>query len=187
MHVGCYLGLSPQHATSVSLILHPRHGFVSPHFHCVFDDNFETLSDLGRFATLWPQNAKVQATIGTAIDDYSAITVPVGLAPPWFLSDDDESTTDSDDSSVDEGDSDDNDDDNNFLTDHVYNEPLPEPPEENEGDVPPPPQENEGAPQNEGARSERNEGARTDTNEGVRTGSTQSHRDKGAPSTFKSR
>jgi hypothetical protein len=38
--VGCYLGLSPQHATSVSLILHPRHCLVSPQFHCVFDDNF---------------------------------------------------------------------------------------------------------------------------------------------------
>jgi hypothetical protein len=38
--VGCYLGLSPQHATSISFILHPRHGLVSPQFHCVFDDNF---------------------------------------------------------------------------------------------------------------------------------------------------
>jgi hypothetical protein len=184
--VGCYLGLSSQHATSVSLILHPQH-FVSPQFHCVSDDNFESLSDMGRFATLWPPNAKVKATLGTVIDDYSATTLPGGIAPPWFLSDDDESTTDSDDSSVDEGDPNNNDDDNDFLTDHVYDEPPPEPPEENEGGVPPPPQENEGTPRDEGATLETNEGVRTDTNEGVRTGSTQSHQDKGAPSTFKSR
>jgi hypothetical protein len=44
--VGCYLGKSPQHTTSVHLILHPTTGHVSPQFHCVFDDNFETLTNL---------------------------------------------------------------------------------------------------------------------------------------------
>jgi hypothetical protein len=69
--VGCYLGISPQHTTSVSVILHPRYGFVSPQFHCAFDDNFETLFDLGCFATLWPQNTRIKVKT-TSADEYSA-------------------------------------------------------------------------------------------------------------------
>jgi hypothetical protein len=90
--VGCYLGCLSQHATSVSLILHPRTGHVSPQFHCIFDENFETLSDLGRFATLWPINPKLPATV---IHNYSDTNIPTGLDAPWFLShdaNDDEST-----------------------------------------------------------------------------------------------
>jgi hypothetical protein len=125
--VGCYLGLSPQHATSVSLILHPRHGLVSPQFHCVFDDNFEILSDLGRFATLWPQHAKIPVKNPPA-DDYSATPVPSGITPPWFLRDEDDdstvaSATASDESTLDEGDPEDI-FDFGTATDHVYDVPL---------------------------------------------------------------
>ena len=40
--VGVYLGHSSQHAQNVSLILNPRTGHISPQFHCVFDDNFDS-------------------------------------------------------------------------------------------------------------------------------------------------
>jgi uncharacterized protein YybS (DUF2232 family) len=43
---------------------------------------FETLSDLGRFATFWPHNAKIKVTPRTTIVDYSATMVPGGIAPP---------------------------------------------------------------------------------------------------------
>jgi hypothetical protein len=40
--VGIYLGHSPQHARSVSLVLSLQTGLVSPQYHCSFDDMFET-------------------------------------------------------------------------------------------------------------------------------------------------
>ena len=43
--LGVYLGPSPNHACSVALVLNPRTGHVSPHFHVKFDDFFETVQD----------------------------------------------------------------------------------------------------------------------------------------------
>ena len=40
--VGIYLGSSPHHASSVGLILNQQTGCVSPQYHCVYDDLFET-------------------------------------------------------------------------------------------------------------------------------------------------
>jgi hypothetical protein len=40
--VGINLGHSPRHAHSVSLILNIKTGLVSPQFHCMYDDLFET-------------------------------------------------------------------------------------------------------------------------------------------------
>jgi len=42
--MGVYLGMSPQHAHSVGLILSLTTGLVSPQFHLSFDDLFETTS-----------------------------------------------------------------------------------------------------------------------------------------------
>ena len=39
---GIYIGPSPHHATSVGLILSNETGIVSPQFHCIYDDLFET-------------------------------------------------------------------------------------------------------------------------------------------------
>eukprot|EP00978_Attheya_sp_CCMP212_P031934 scaffold122559_cov58-Attheya_sp.AAC.4 len=43
--VGIYLGMSPQHAQSVALVLNIKTGLVSPQFHVEFDDLFETVSE----------------------------------------------------------------------------------------------------------------------------------------------
>jgi hypothetical protein len=40
--VGIYLGFSPNHASSVPLVLSTTTGLVSPQYHVVFDDNFTT-------------------------------------------------------------------------------------------------------------------------------------------------
>ena len=41
--VGIYLGKSPQHAKNVSLVLNRNTGLVSPQFHVVHDNNFDTV------------------------------------------------------------------------------------------------------------------------------------------------
>jgi hypothetical protein len=83
------------------------------------------LSDLGRFATLWPINPKLPATV---IHNYSNTNIPTGLDAPWFLSDDandDESTNSSDTTPEAEADPDDSD---YFApTDHLYDDPPPDP------------------------------------------------------------
>ena len=46
VRVGMHVGRSSQHAGNVALVLNLSTGHVSPQFHVVFDDNFETVSDL---------------------------------------------------------------------------------------------------------------------------------------------
>ena len=46
MRVGACLGQSKQHALNVSLIINVHVGYVSPQFHIVFDENFETVASL---------------------------------------------------------------------------------------------------------------------------------------------
>ena len=41
--VGVYLGMSPEHAGSVALVLNLKTGHVSPQYHVIFDDTFSTL------------------------------------------------------------------------------------------------------------------------------------------------
>jgi hypothetical protein len=41
--IGLYLGSSPRHSRNVALVLNLRTGHVSPQFHVLFDDLFETL------------------------------------------------------------------------------------------------------------------------------------------------
>ncbi len=44
--VGIYLGPSPHHNRNVALVLNRTTGLVSPQFHVVFDDNFDTIKEL---------------------------------------------------------------------------------------------------------------------------------------------
>jgi len=43
---GQYLGPSPNHSTTIGRILNLRTGHVSPQFHCVYDDQFSTVSSV---------------------------------------------------------------------------------------------------------------------------------------------
>ena len=40
---GIYMGVSPLHASTVGLILNPNSNRLSPQFHCIYDDYFETV------------------------------------------------------------------------------------------------------------------------------------------------
>jgi hypothetical protein len=55
--VGVYVGHSAQHSPTVSLILNPQTGYISPQFHCVFDDNFDTPSQDANFSSVWEEKA----------------------------------------------------------------------------------------------------------------------------------
>ena len=65
--IGIFLCHSPHHASSVPLILSTQTGLVSPQFHCVFDDNFDTVKREQANTSIWKikahlQEAKEQAT-----------------------------------------------------------------------------------------------------------------------------
>ena len=53
---------SPHHATLVPLILSTQTGIVSPQFHCVFNDNFETVQNEQQDTSMWQKKAHLQKT-----------------------------------------------------------------------------------------------------------------------------
>ena len=55
--VGVYLGASPHHASSVGLILNQQTALVSPQFHCLYNDLFETPNSDPQNNDLWQQLA----------------------------------------------------------------------------------------------------------------------------------
>ena len=58
--LGVYLGPSPHHAASVGLILNTKTSYVSPQFHCTYDDYFETPKLEGNDGSHWKTLTKVQ-------------------------------------------------------------------------------------------------------------------------------
>lgn len=62
----------PRHTSSVPLILNTQTGLVSPQFHCVYDDSFDTVAADAKFESLWQRKAKLH----NAMDDKS-----VGRSP----------------------------------------------------------------------------------------------------------
>jgi hypothetical protein len=65
--LGVYLGHSPFHAGSVSLVLHLTTGHVSPQYHVVFDDDFSTVENLrlGTVPTNWTELNLTQTEAAT--------------------------------------------------------------------------------------------------------------------------
>ena len=59
--IGVYLGHSPHHATSVAWVLNITTGHVSPQFHVVFDDHFDTALQTNKqeISSLWQDLAKL--------------------------------------------------------------------------------------------------------------------------------
>jgi len=68
-----YLGLSPDHATTVPLVLNTATGLVSPPYHLVFDDHFTTVNCLhtNTIPSTWPDLFKNASTnyLDTDIQD----------------------------------------------------------------------------------------------------------------------
>ncbi len=66
--VGVYLGHSSQHASNVALILNPKTGFVSPQFHCVYDDLFDSPKTDKNFTTSWAELAGLREKTKSEVD-----------------------------------------------------------------------------------------------------------------------
>ena len=58
--IGIFLCHSPHHASSVPLVLSTQTGLVSPQFHCVFDDDFDTVKKEQADMSIWKIKAHLQ-------------------------------------------------------------------------------------------------------------------------------
>ena len=58
--VGIFLCHSPHHATDVPLVLNTQTGQVSPQFHLIYDDDFDTIKRDTKFHSLWQIKVKIQ-------------------------------------------------------------------------------------------------------------------------------
>jgi hypothetical protein len=95
--VGIYLGHSAQHAQNVSLILNPNTGHISPQFHCVYDDNFDSAKTDGNLTTIWAEKAGLRPVTmvpeslpESTPRDYLQISIPPTLQVPFDASTDDD-------------------------------------------------------------------------------------------------
>ena len=60
--IGIFLCHSPHHVSSVLLILSTQTGLVGPQFHCVFDNNFDTVKKEQADTSIWKAKAHLQET-----------------------------------------------------------------------------------------------------------------------------
>ena len=58
--IGIFLCHSPHHASSVPLVLSTQTRLISPQFHCVFDDNFDTVKKEQADTSIWKVKAHLQ-------------------------------------------------------------------------------------------------------------------------------
>jgi len=80
--VGAYLGHSNNHSHSVALVLNLATGHVSPQFHVVFDDKFETVNQDHLAASLWQEKANLSGNLSENIlvdKDIDSV-----LRSPWY-------------------------------------------------------------------------------------------------------
>ena len=71
--LGIYLGPSPRHARSVSLIMNPSNGLVSPQFHISHNEFFDTINRTSREPTApWKSLAGILSNKSTAIEETRA-------------------------------------------------------------------------------------------------------------------
>jgi hypothetical protein len=52
---------SPNHVSSIPLVLNTQSSNVSPQFHCIYDDEFATCKRDAKFTSLWQFKAKFQS------------------------------------------------------------------------------------------------------------------------------
>jgi hypothetical protein len=103
--VGIFLCHSPSHASSVPLVLNTQTGLVSPQFHCIYDNQFDTCRRDAKFISQWQFKAKLQGrpkpsviersdmlpTVDPSIAGSpslplpSLVTIPPRLVTPWDL------------------------------------------------------------------------------------------------------
>ena len=84
--MGIFLCHCPHHAASVPLILSTQTGLVSPQFHCVFDDRFETVKNEPNDTSLWQQKAHFTKLATDKTNDLLISTPTHTQAPTPHLS-----------------------------------------------------------------------------------------------------
>jgi len=111
MRVGIYLGHSPVHARSVSLILSMTTGLVSPQFHVTHDDDFETVRKGKTPSSRWQRLAGLvgKSSPTTIAPTIEPVRPPVNGTPtassqPTQVDEGDQLTTAMDDMPANEGD-----------------------------------------------------------------------------------
>ena len=74
--VGIFVGMSPNHANNIALVLDLQSGYVSPQFHLVFDDQFQTVEYLksGDVPPFWNDLAKFNTEEFTPPDPDEQVT-----------------------------------------------------------------------------------------------------------------
>jgi len=85
--VGVYVGHSAQHSPTVSLILNPQTGYISPQFHCVFDDNFDTPSQDAKFSAIWEEKAGFKGNTDVYVEIHKHLNYPISKRPLVFRPD----------------------------------------------------------------------------------------------------
>ena len=70
VRIGIYVGKSPFHAGSVSLIMDTTTGLISPQYHCVYDDSFTSVDDIraGRQPPNWNDLARHSTSFTSQAD-----------------------------------------------------------------------------------------------------------------------
>ena len=89
--VGAYLGHSSNHSQSVALVLNLKTGHVSPQFHVIFDDEFQTVTMDHSSESLWQEKANMPNNRSQEIlvdSDIKAV-----LKSPWITKNLAQSTT----------------------------------------------------------------------------------------------
>jgi hypothetical protein len=87
--VGIFLSHSPHHASSVPLVLNTQTGLVSPQFHCIYDDAFDTSKRDTQFESQWQRKAKLQSyadlLIGSrhTVSPTTNVPLPASTAAPF--------------------------------------------------------------------------------------------------------
>ena len=73
--IGIFLCHSSHHASSIPLVLSTQTGLISPQFHCVFDDNFDTVKGEQADTSIW----KVKAHLQEAKEQAAEVTTQSSL------------------------------------------------------------------------------------------------------------
>ena len=81
--VGVFLGHSSQHSQTVALVLNPKTGHVSPQFHVVFDDKFDTVKQGIDVESKWQE----KADLADQVSDTFNVDIPhPKFTSPWITS-----------------------------------------------------------------------------------------------------
>lgn len=120
--IGVYLGVSPTHASTVGRILHPSTGHISPQYHVVYDELFQTVPghivDQVFDSTLWDSLMSLEGLEQTIdptdihgdtvpyqefFDDYCEESTSASSVPEGDADHDTDETSESEGASVSEG------------------------------------------------------------------------------------